>query len=290
VVTLVLLVTGGPASAAPELRLEPASGQPGDPFTVTGSGFEPGVVELHWGSESGPHLGTAIGPDFTLDAAVPGDAVPNSHPVVAVVREGSSVSTSNASFQVLPGARTVEPEEPQEPEEAEAPEPTTTTTAAGRSTFDPGLGGSAVDGSGGGRAATGGLSRNSLGAGGGVEGDSAGAGSTTNGAQPAAGSAAPAPGVPAGDAATTTTAAVPASGVTDAAQSPSPSDAPSAARSPRASEDTGGEALAPSSTSQSSNAVRSPVLLVVGLGLVFGGGIVLAVRNRQRSGTPEELR
>ncbi|MGI8984001.1 MAG: LPXTG cell wall anchor domain-containing protein, partial [Acidimicrobiales bacterium] len=41
-------------------------------------------------------------------------------------------------------------------------------------------------------------------------------------------------------------------------------------------------ALGPRSTSQSAGAAGNPVLLFTGLGLVFGGGVFLAVRNRRR--------
>jgi LPXTG-motif cell wall-anchored protein len=52
-----------------------------------------------------------------------------------------------------------------------------------------------------------------------------------------------------------------------------------------------GAALRETATSQSSGAIQSPALLIVGLALVFGGGVVLAVRNRARigSGGPPEL-
>ncbi|HEX2118740.1 MAG TPA: hypothetical protein VHF91_06125, partial [Acidimicrobiales bacterium] len=66
--------------------------------------------------------------------------------------------------------------------------------------------------------------------------------------------------------------------------SPPPSGAPGPPPGGDADE-AEGAALVPRSTSQSSGAVQSPVLLVLGLGMVFGGGVVLAVRNRRRTGT-----
>jgi hypothetical protein len=46
----------------------------------------------------------------------------------------------------------------------------------------------------------------------------------------------------------------------------------------------GAGALRPASTSHSSGVVRSPVMLVIGLGMVIGGAAVLVVRSRRSSG------
>lgn len=275
VVSALVLLSGAPAWAAPELRLEPATGQPGDSFTVTGTGFEPGPVDIHWDSESGPLLTTTVGPEFTVTVVVPSDAEPNSHPVVAVVRNGSSLSTSTASFQVGPVA---EPDGPQEPEDQH--EPTTTTVAESPPVTDPPPAGRG--------ASTGGASRNALGVTGGVDGDVAG---TTNGGtagEPASGADAATTGVPAEGAVaepgSTTTTAPPAGGPPESSPGSLP---PSGAPGPPLGGDgdeAEGAALVPQSTSQSSRTVQSPLLLVLGLGLVFGGGVVLAVRNRHRSG------
>ena len=279
VVSALVLLSGAPAWAAPELRLEPATGQPGDSFTVTGTGFESGPVDIHWDSESGPHLTTTVGPEFTVTVVVPSDAQPNSHPVVAVVRNGSSLSTSTASFQVGPVA---EPDEPREPEEQQ--EPTTTTVAESPPVTDPPPAGRG--------ASTGGASRNALGVTGGVDGDLAG---TTNGgtaARSASGSGSGADaattGVPADGAVaepgSTTTTAPPAGGSPESSPGSLPPSGAPGSPSGGDADEAEGAALAPRSTSQSSGAVQSPVLLVLGLGLVFGGGVVLAVRNRHRTG------
>lgn len=51
-----------------------------------------------------------------------------------------------------------------------------------------------------------------------------------------------------------------------------------------AADEAGGRALGPTSTSQSSGAVRSPILLLSGLGLVLTGGVALTMRARRRPG------
>ena len=100
-------VVAGPvdgAGASMQLTTSPSSGPPGTTFTVTGSGFAAAEVEIRWDTQAGPLLNTATGPDFSVAASVPDDARPNSHPVVAVVRNGNSVSTSTTAFQVTPSA------------------------------------------------------------------------------------------------------------------------------------------------------------------------------------------
>lgn len=280
VVSALVLLSGAPAWAAPELRLEPAAGQPGDSFTVTGTGFDPVPVDIHWDSESGPHLTTTVGPVFTVTVVVPADAQPNSYPVVAVVRNGNAMSTSTASFQVGPVA---EPEEP-EPEEQQEP---TTTVAGSPTAADPPPTGRG--------ASTGDASRNALGVTGGVDLGMAG---TTNGGSTGEAAAGSGPGSgagsgtattgategEAGEAGSTTTSAPAAAGAPDQTLGAlPPSGAPGEAREGDRG-DAEDAALAPQSTSQSSGAVQSPVLLVLGLGMVFGGGVVLAVRNRHRTG------
>lgn len=100
-------VVAGPvdgAVASMQLTTSPSSGPPGTTFTVTGSGFAAAEVEIRWDTQSGPLLNTATGPDFSVAASVPDDARPNSHPVVAVVRNGNAISTSTTAFQVTPSA------------------------------------------------------------------------------------------------------------------------------------------------------------------------------------------
>ena len=268
-----------PAGAATELRLSPASGPPGTEFIITGTGFAPGLVELRWGSQTGPIIATATGPDFSVAATVP-DSPPNSHPVVAVVTDGNTVSTSSASFQVTTG-------------EAPAPvvEETTTTsttvapaTTVPQTTAPPAASPSAFDPPTVGRGGADG------GVGGGVDG---GIGGTTTGAGPStAGGATGAPATGAGSPATPTTTAVAAGDATIPTVTLVPGGAPGAAPPGGQGASTApllpgdgvaAPVLVPGRTSQSAGAVNNPALLFLGLGLVFGGGVFLAVRNRQRA-------
>lgn len=287
---VVLFVGGGPATAATELVLSPASGPPGTTFTITGSGFAPGaVVKLHWGSQSGLELATGIGPDFTTTAVVP-ESPPNSHPVVAVVTEGTSVSTSSASFQVTSADAPVTTTTLEvTTTTVAAPPPTTATTqpapsSRSNSGFDPAPTGRDTSGLGGG--VDGGVMPDTTGGGPGLgEPGTAAAGSGGTGTGTGTG---------AGAGGSSTVSTLPGSGpeitTVPALASPSglPPSAPAAAGVPQSSAEASrnGDAAAgatPPSTSQSAGAVSNPILLVVGLGLVFGGGVFLAVRNRQRA-------
>ena len=294
-IAALVLGVAGRASAAPELRLSPASGPPGAEFTISGTGFEAAAVELRWGSQSGPPLAEATGPDFSVTAVVPADAPSNSHPVVAVVRDGNTVSTSNASFQVTPGAEPVEPvEPPNTTTTVPVDEPTTTVPAfdiplptSDRSVAGPGGRTSGVDGG------LDPLMADTLGGttNGGTPGaSSAGAGTGAG----ATASSTPSP-VPTADGSTTTTVGAPAGAGagadTNAGSAPrlpgrADAEAPGAGR-----DGPTGTALGRTSTSQSSGAVESPLMLVIGLGMVFAGGVVLAVRNRDRigRGSPTDL-
>ncbi len=271
VVLALLFLGGSPAAAATELVLSPASGPPGTTFSITGSGFAPGaVVKLHWGSQSGIELASGIGPDFFTTAVVP-ESPPNSFPVVAVVTQGTAVSTSTASFQVTAADAA--------PTTTTTVEVTTTTVAA-----PPPASGRAGNG----------VSRDTSGAAGGTGDGVDGKPDTTGGTDAGASTGTSAPtgaaanaagsstvtslvGVTTADSSTVPTLAPPAG-----AQAPAPG---SAAVEQTPSTDPGGDAaasLTPRSTSQSAGAVSNPALLVLGLALVFGGGVFLAVRNRQR--------
>ena len=275
VVGLVLL-TAGPAWAAPELRLEPASGEPGDTFTVIGTGFEAGDVELRWDSERGPLLGTATEPEFALDVTVPADAAPNSHPVVAVMRDGTSLSTSNASFQVMPGPQPVE-RDPQPSTTTTVADPAVPTAPTGRGSFDPDDARPTISGP----------ARGALGVTGGVGGDASEPVLGTTAGQPAAGAAqnpqaAGATAAP-GEATTTTTTGVPApGGPPTSAVTPAESNPTGTAGTGQDAREASGAALGDTTANQSSEGVRSPALLVVGLAMVLGGAAFLAVRSRNR--------
>ena len=279
VAVLVGLVAGGPAGAATELTLSPASGPPGTEFVVTGSGFAPLPVEIRWGGLSGPVIATATGPAFSVPAVVP-DSPTNSVPVMAVVTDGTAVSSSSASFQVTAGeAPAPVVEDTTTTSTTTAPErtspPTTVTPVTSPAAFDP-----PVVGRGG---ADGGV-------GGGVDG---GTGETTTGAGTVAGSGAT--GAPATGAGSRATSAAPASPGGDAtiptvtlgpggAPGAAPPGGQGAATAPLLPGDgVAAPVLVPGRTNQSAGAVSNPALLFLGLGLVFAGGVFLAVRNRHRA-------
>ena len=263
-----------PAWADPELRLSPAAGAAGSEVTVTGTGFDAAQVEIRWGSRSGPVLGTAQGPDFTVTVEVP-DSPPNSYPVVAVITDGNTVTTSNASFQLTPAAEPA----------VRAPVETTTTTSPPERV--PGTNPPVVNrtptnvdrGSG----VTGGLDP-SLPATVDRVPDPAGTASGPNpsadAARAAAGAGAAGASSPAPGGAATTTS-IPAGGAgADGASSTDPGGANagvSSGRGQRAS-----RAADPTPTSQSSGAVRSPGLLFAGLAMIMAGAAFLAFRNRHR--------
>ena len=275
------VVAGGPVGAATELTLSPASGPPGTEFVITGSGFAALPVEIHWGSQSGPVIAMATGPDFSVSATVP-DSPSNSHPVVAVVTDGSAVSTSSASFQVTTGeAPAPVVEDTTTTSTTAAPPttspPTTATPVTSPAAFDPPVAGrGGADG----------------GVGGGVDG---GVGGTTDGGATTTGAgstnAAGAPSTGAGSTAPPTASAVPGGDATIPTVTLGPGGAPAAppggqvpASAPLLPGDgVAAPALVPGRTNQSAGAVSNPALLFLGLGLVFGGGVFLAVRNRHRA-------
>jgi hypothetical protein len=254
VTATVLLAGATPASAAPELQLSPAFGVAGETVTVIGTGFAAAEVEIRWGSESGPQLGTATGPDFFVDVEIP-EAEPNSYPIVAVVREGGATSTSNASFQV-----------------AQATQATTTTlattTPTGRDAVVPPNRGGGIDG---------GLPDTTGGA------DADPDPPTINTTVPVVAPASTATTAPA---VTTTQSAVttPSGGAGGGAAVTSTVVA--AAQAPIGGDERGAGALEPASTSQSSGAIQSPLLLVAGVALVVAGAVVLAVRSRRAPNGP----
>ena len=267
-----VLLWSAPAWADPELRPSPASGPAGSEVTITGTGFADADVEIHWGDQSGPVLGTARGPDFSVKVVIP-DSPPNSYSLVAVVREGSTVMTSNTSFQLTPAAEPVETTTTTSPPER-VPEPNP--PVVDRTPTDVETRGAGV---------TGGLDPSLPDTVDRVP-DSSGAvaGSTPVGApaDPVAAANAAAAGAPAAGpgGAVTTTPLPPGTPPADATSSPEPGVADAAAsagRGQRAS-----RALGPAPTSQSSVAVRSPVLLFAGLGMIMAGAAFLAYRNRHR--------
>ena len=260
----VAVLGGGPAGAATQLTLSPASGPPGTEFVVTGTGFAALPVEIRWGGLTGPAIATAAGPAFSVRAVVP-DSPPNSLPVLAVVTDGGSVSTSSATFQVTTG-------------EAPAPAETTTTSTSTTLAQPPATGRSPIQS---------GTSRGGLS--GGVDGGAEGGDDTTSGAG-ATGAASTGAGSSSASTVTTAAAAaaagettlptvtLPPDGVPGAA--PTGQEASTAPASP--GDGVAAADVIPGPTTQSAGAVSNPALLFLGLALVFGGGVFLAVRNRHR--------
>ena len=261
----------GPAGAATELTLSPATGPPGTEIVVTGTGFAALPVEIRWGGLTGPVIATAEGPAFSVSAVVP-DSPPNSHPVMAVVSDGGSVSTSSASFQVTTG-------------DVPAAEDTTTSTSTSTTLAQPPTGsGASIPGGETGRdpissvGQRGGLSGGVDGGAGGGMADTANGGAT--GAAPTgAGGAAPTETTAVAPEATLPTATLPPAGE----PGPAPIGQEASTAPPSPGDGVAAAALVPERTNQSAGAVNNPALLFLGLALVFGGGVFLAVRNRHRT-------
>lgn len=266
----------GPVGAAAQLTLSPASGPPGTQFVVTGTGFAALGVEIRWGGLTGPVIATAMGPAFSVPAVVP-DSPPNSHPVLAVVTEGGAVSSSSASFQVTTG-------------EAPAPEETTTTMITSTTVAQPPTSsessiprGETGQDSVSSASQRGGLSGGVDGGVGGGVADTTNGGATTGAAAAGAGGAGSTPtSTPSTSAAPETTipiVTVPAAG----APGPAPTGQEASTAPLPPGDSAAAAALVPAPASQSAGAVSNPALLFLGLGLVFGGGVFLAVRNRHRA-------
>lgn len=256
-VAALVLGTGSPAMAAPELSLSPASGAVGDSVTVSGTGFAAAPVEIRWGGESGPLLATTSGPDFSVDATIP-EAEPSSYLVVAVVREGGAGSAS-APFQVTGDGVARIP--------------------GGEVGSDPVQSGDRGGGVGGGLPDT---------TGGGDEAPPAGTGSTTVpgpgapnadvAAAVAAANAAIAPAVAAANAAVAAADAANA----DTPTTTAPDGASGAA--PAEGAERGAGAPDAASTGRSSEAARWPGLLLIGLGLALGAWAVTTLLKGHRTG------
>lgn len=97
-VLLTLLLAPG----VPSATVAPSSGPAGSRITVSGTGFDPGPVDIRWGGASGPVIGAGEGPDFTVEVTVP-DEPAGTRSVVAVPRDGGEASAP-AAFVVAPPA------------------------------------------------------------------------------------------------------------------------------------------------------------------------------------------
>jgi hypothetical protein len=84
------------------LSLRPASsGLSGGQVEVAGFGFSNSQVEVRWNSLDGPRLGTAMGPDFSVEVMVP-EAPHGLYQVIAISRseDGSIAEAATAAFLV----------------------------------------------------------------------------------------------------------------------------------------------------------------------------------------------
>ena len=97
--------------------LSPNAGPRGTEVTVTGSSWAAsssrstdsnasvGPVEIRWGSESGPILGTANGPEFSVNVVIP-DAAPAYYVITGVARrgDGTVVGRQSRTFRLTASA------------------------------------------------------------------------------------------------------------------------------------------------------------------------------------------
>ncbi len=86
------------------VSLQPrASGPAGGSVTVEGVGFDAGAAEVRWNGAGGPVLGTASGPNFSVEVTIP-DVAPGLYAVVVLLRErdGGIGGAGAAAFQVTP--------------------------------------------------------------------------------------------------------------------------------------------------------------------------------------------
>ncbi len=123
----VLGVVGNAWACVPQARmvmLSPmASGPAGARITVEGVGFDapPNHIDVRWNTATGPQLGEASGPTFSLDVTIP-PAGPGLYRIIVLSRgpDGNIGNTGAASFQVTDGAGAGSPSPPSVP--ANSPE------------------------------------------------------------------------------------------------------------------------------------------------------------------------
>lgn len=107
--TLTGLLLGGASlawacTAQAYITLSTRSGEAGSRITVTGERFAPGPVEIRWDSPSGPVIGEARGPSFSVRVQTPSNAAPDVYHITAVgyTAAGSAVAgKASAPFEVL---------------------------------------------------------------------------------------------------------------------------------------------------------------------------------------------
>ncbi len=105
VLAAVLATVGVAAACVPQplLLVQPgASESPGAKLTAMGTTFGSGPAEVRWNALDGPLLGTAPGPDFSVEFTVP-DVPDGLYTVVGIARSpsGGIEGTARASLQVV---------------------------------------------------------------------------------------------------------------------------------------------------------------------------------------------
>ncbi len=111
-----LAVVGHAWACVPQARLvvlsPMASGPAGARITVEGVGFDapPNTIDVRWNSATGPPLGVASGPTFSLDITIP-SAEPGLYRIIVLSRgpDGNIGNTGAASFQVTGAAPAASP-------------------------------------------------------------------------------------------------------------------------------------------------------------------------------------
>lgn len=95
------------------IRVDPPFGRAGTQTRVTGGAFLTGEpVELRWNAATGPVIGNAFGPDFSVMVTVPAGATPGVYYIVAT----APASRAAASYEVITVASQTQTEEPQKPQ------------------------------------------------------------------------------------------------------------------------------------------------------------------------------
>lgn len=100
-------------TSSASLSSSPNYGPTGSNVTVTGSSFTDGRVEIRWNAVSGPLIGEATGPNFSITVKIP-NAVQDNYVILAVATDASGVTWKMATpFEVTAaGAVQTQPNRP----------------------------------------------------------------------------------------------------------------------------------------------------------------------------------
>lgn len=106
-VAMVAVLASGLAWACTEaagISLGANGGPAGLPVSITGTAFAPEPVEIRWNSAEGPILGTAQGPDFTVEITPPSGTRSDVYYVVAVQNSSQGNFKATETFSVTGAA------------------------------------------------------------------------------------------------------------------------------------------------------------------------------------------